>query len=152
MTITNEELAEWKRLADAATPGPWSRHVFRHGIRDMVGWEGEDGIVTRVAETYGICAEDDAAFIAASNPDTIKRLVARVEELEYNNRTYDEVRLDRDLQLDYVGELEAKLRDVRRDVMACFDDAGEDLVLISRGKAVARVFNKHGITEGEANG
>lgn len=78
MTPTPDELAEWSRLADAATHGPWVAVCPRINIRIMAGdlfvmESGKDGGIVR--------QEADAAFIAASR-SALPRLLARVKELE----------------------------------------------------------------------
>lgn len=69
---------ELKRLADAATPGPW-------------GWDGsyicpartEDG--TTYIESWRAVADahdmENVRFIAAANPATVLALIAEVEQL-----------------------------------------------------------------------
>lgn len=69
--MTEENLAELARLAEAATPGPWKSH---------------DEFVN--AEKHFICEinnlakpEQTAAYIAAANPEAVLGLIARIDEL-----------------------------------------------------------------------
>ena len=58
------DLAEMRRLAEAATPGPWSTAAFQ--------------LVIDVAQRIdvGMCGHrDDAAFIAAANPAAVLALL-----------------------------------------------------------------------------
>ena len=87
--MTDDEL---RRLAEAATPGPWVyqaevkwRHIhyplnlerenYIHGYNvydntgEIIGCDG------------GVFLADDAAFIAAANPDTVKRLLDEKRDL-----------------------------------------------------------------------
>lgn len=87
-----------KRLAEAATPGPWSAadwdDDFGENRFTVQATEPEklspgqssiwpDGIRSiRVAETeYGQRPLEDAAFIAAANPQAILSLIAEIEAL-----------------------------------------------------------------------
>ena len=76
MTVDLEEL---KRLAKAATPGPWQ--VSLNG-------SGEDGWVEDSNSQYlttgyeGEMAAKDVRFIAAANPAAVLALIERVEEAE----------------------------------------------------------------------
>lgn len=70
------QLAEWRRLADAATPGPWYAgnvhpqcgEIWIHTRAIQDDWESEDeqGSDDRVVATGLDDSSDDAAFIAAS--------------------------------------------------------------------------------------
>ncbi len=79
-------------LAAKASPGPW------FAISDLpsytVGNRAKDIIATRNSlyraphvgrQNYG-CAENDAAFIAALDPETVQALVAVVRAAEENRR------------------------------------------------------------------
>ena len=64
MTDPTPDLAELRRLAEAATPGPWSTAAFQ--------------LVIDVAQRIdvGMCGHrDDAAFIAAANPAVVLALL-----------------------------------------------------------------------------
>ena len=63
------DLAELRRLAEAATPGPWSTAAFQ--------------LVIDVAQRIdvGMCGHrDDAAFIAAANPAAVLALLDAAAE------------------------------------------------------------------------
>lgn len=81
--------AELKRLAEAATPGPW-----QNGIDDL------EGVVSLGSENDGnvICLPpsrlmvlsleewpDNAAYIAAANPEAILSLISTIERLAEEN-------------------------------------------------------------------
>lgn len=83
--VTAEQLAEWKALADAATPGPWT--IEKPGMHPTLGFA--DGIIiAAVARGMGIYAKpptgsypaNDRAFIADTR-EAIPALVAEVERL-----------------------------------------------------------------------
>lgn len=88
MTKTEELL----KLAEAATPGPWWHGEQHHPDGHALAWIGKsfvdcDGGTKNYREQ-----KDDAAFIAAANPATIKALVELVRlqhgALELEKRTY----------------------------------------------------------------
>lgn len=67
--ITKEQLTEWQKLCDEATPGPW---------------EEDAGLVTADDCFKGLCydiSDEDAAFIVAART-AMPALIARVIELE----------------------------------------------------------------------
>lgn len=69
MQTTAEQREELEQLAEAATRGPWDFD------RDWVVAEGGK---------VGVCeysTEEDAAFIAAANPQVVKALLADFEEV-----------------------------------------------------------------------
>ena len=67
------DYSELKRLAEAATPGPWKKTV------DGVMPEGRGfGIFGNFGATDG---EENRAFIAAANPAAVLALIAEVEAL-----------------------------------------------------------------------
>ena len=68
-TTTPEMLAELRRLAEAATPGPWATAAFQLVI----------DVARRI--DVGMCGHrDDAAFIAAANPATVLALLDAAAE------------------------------------------------------------------------
>ncbi|WP_312784639.1 hypothetical protein [Brevundimonas sp.] len=84
-----DEWSALERLAEAATPGPWS---YRDMTPNTYGPAFVDsaevqslaicGEAVGFSETHGFCLQVDsevrmanAAFIAAANPETIKRLI-----------------------------------------------------------------------------
>lgn len=104
MTMTHE----LRKLAEAATPGPW---LYRPDNIDDWGWvrtsHEEDGFKPLVAEALRGSMKDNsdfdehrrnktdpyyhnAAYIAAANPKTILELLDRIAELEgAEQRGYD---------------------------------------------------------------
>lgn len=70
MTIDIEEL---KRLAEAATPGPWFRSGD-HAMKDLGKYS------THIADCMG--NDGDAAFVAAANPASVLELIDRIAALE----------------------------------------------------------------------
>lgn len=72
--VTEQQLAEWERLAGAATAGPWRvtdyENVMRADGRHIAFDDSDDGACVR---------ESDAAFIAASR-EAVPRLVAALRE------------------------------------------------------------------------
>lgn len=88
--ITAEELAELRRLHEAATPGPWTSRkaymdtdgAFDYGIVGHV-----DGELRVIAETFGRVAvskfppaKESAEFIAAAR-NALPRLLDEIERL-----------------------------------------------------------------------
>lgn len=69
-------LADWRALAEAATPGPWAWRVTedRHWAEVTPPPDDRDGPVARSL------ADDDAAFIAAAR-DAVPALLDEVERL-----------------------------------------------------------------------
>ena len=77
------DLAELRRLAEAATPGPWDYYRphpnYRAYAVDRVmpgGHLGED-----VATTGDVCAEENGAYIAAANPAAVLGLLDRLAHM-----------------------------------------------------------------------
>lgn len=77
-----EKHTELRKLAEAATPGPW---FVRHAATDDGLSEVEDG------RMHGLfpfnCEAHDAAFIAAANPKTVLELLDEVTKLREAMRT-----------------------------------------------------------------
>ncbi len=65
------DIQELKRLAEAATPGPWENGCYE--VYEV------NGSADRICK--GASAED-SAFIAAANPTAILSLLTRIEALE----------------------------------------------------------------------
>ena len=106
------DVAELRRLAEAATPGPWewddnhARPGLRHG-------RSFGGVLFRCGALYGPDAAD-AAFIAAANPAVVLALLDRLAHM----------REARDNARGRVAELEARLADT---------EAGLDRVAVAMG-------------------
>lgn len=83
--VTAEQLAEWKTLADNATPGPWTTQ--KPALDAATGFAG-GVIVAAVARGQGVYAsppggsypENDRRFIAAART-AVPALLAEVERL-----------------------------------------------------------------------
>jgi len=109
MTVTPEQIAEWKRLADAATEGPWEGDGFRF-ISAMGAVDTYSGSVwASIIEVYNIERNDsfgrnwsssgtaaaNAAFIVASRSAVpaliteIERLTAERDALKERRDLYD---------------------------------------------------------------
>lgn len=86
------DTAELRRLAEAATPGPWTWWTS-NSIKRLTGRDGADG---GVLHAYTLRSEpgtadisireEDMAFIEACNPATILALLKRLETLEQQSR------------------------------------------------------------------
>ncbi len=83
--ITDDELAEWQRLCDAATPGPWrldGRHDYDDGSEfgiDMIVANNGEPVVIADSGVYPPHGQD-AEFIAAAR-SAIPRLLEEVRRL-----------------------------------------------------------------------
>lgn len=76
MTADRDRL---RALADAATPGPWRQPDDEDSIRGA--WS--DAAERWVVQQYdGEPTTDDAAFIAAADPDTIRQLLDTLDQVE----------------------------------------------------------------------
>ena len=78
--LTPERLAEWRRIAEAATPGPWEvvglagyggPYALRMPHRSGRTWYGVEGIKRR----------EDAEYFAAMNRNTVLALLDEIERL-----------------------------------------------------------------------
>jgi len=78
MTLTTEQRAEWRRLADAATPGPWEASCPQKHWRIRT----PDGRFVLEATMYGARSAEDAAYIAYSSPDRVRALLDALEATE----------------------------------------------------------------------
>lgn len=97
--MTDKE--ELRRLAQAATPGPWEKGTIV-GLQFPIVCCAMDGIRLNVAHVAGIRNGEglnNAAFIAAANPavvlellDEIERLRAEVERLQQDASRYQFIR------------------------------------------------------------
>lgn len=89
--ITDEQLAEWRRLADAAWPGPWELELDRNDQQNVYAADR-----TWIALLPHQCVrsieeerERDAEFIAAARA-AVPALIAEVERLRgEQNRAVD---------------------------------------------------------------
>lgn len=87
--LTDEERAKMKRLAESATPGYWvhERPTGNNVVRIVVSGKSYLGIARVHA---GLKQEDNAAFIAAANPQTILRYEATIEALLTANASMEQ--------------------------------------------------------------
>ena len=88
--ISNENLQQWRALADAATPGPWSAETG-HGETGPNYIDSPSGVVAYVYDSYrGTLpnAEADAAFIAAAR-EAVPALLAEVDRLRRELASYE---------------------------------------------------------------
>ena len=72
-------IEELKRLAEAATPGPWSHREYVAGIGD-----GVDSDMFHVADDMNT---EDAIYVAAANPAAVLELIDYVQSLESTLRS-----------------------------------------------------------------
>lgn len=100
------KIEELKRLAEAATPGPWRAGSIsrgctinhRHGVGEcvydrVIHFEDDHQIIqvekpfTEIAGTYdydsgGIIEKKDQLYIAATSPDVVLELISQIERLK----------------------------------------------------------------------
>ena len=76
--MTDLNLTKLRKIAEAATPGPWNLHTLRtdetHDIRGSI--DDEANIVI-----YAECEDADAAHVATFDPPTVLALIDEVEQL-----------------------------------------------------------------------
>ena len=95
------EFAELRRLAEAATPGPWewdddhARPGLRHG-------RSFGGVLFRCGALYGPDA-GDAAYIAAANPAAVLGLLDALDERDALAAKVERVRTVGDITARHVG-------------------------------------------------
>jgi hypothetical protein len=99
------DYSELKRLAEAATPGPWQTELAYPIIQP--GYPARGSIAS-------VLIWPDAHFIAAANPAAVLELIAQIERLERKNdnqaqtiREYSDLVMGGDVSL---GMLRADLR------------------------------------------
>lgn len=87
-TIPQEQLEQWRRLVEAATPGPWKDVILpdEHGRPDR--WLIMSASHGEIADSFGIDTAD-TAFIAAAR-EAVPALLTEVERLQR------ELRIERD--------------------------------------------------------
>jgi len=94
--LTPEHIAEIKALAEKATPGPWESDGMAVPFHPKQSSPFEDqgasvdpviigGCQDEQGGAVGVLRNDDAAYIAACDPQTVLALIARIEELEREN-------------------------------------------------------------------
>lgn len=123
MNIDKERL---KKLAQAATPGPWVKgapgevHTSNYKVDGQV-------MCDHIASGFGCGSSDpdDAAFVAAANPETVLALLAEIERLSGRVTTLEKyedecLRLMRDAEAER-DQLKAENEALRKKA-DCVDD------------------------------
>lgn len=144
------DLEELRRLAEAATPGPYDARLVRGIPADCVDY----GVISLVTgqETCRTWTEDDARFYAAANPQTVLYLLDRIKELEADNERMREALEQRDNDLSLVLDCFEFYRDAAGESMDPEDSEtiqqiNSDLIL--RQLDVARADRARALLEGE---
>lgn len=76
-------LDDLRKLATAATPGPWEHRKFR-GINDRQGFVYKTtGMCSQVCRTIELGTTRDADFIAAANPAVVIALLECIEAADW---------------------------------------------------------------------
>jgi hypothetical protein len=79
--ITDEQLAQWRALVDAATPGPWSEREDSEAPAWRVIWSDDySGLDVARVVPWMTHVEFNAAFIAAAR-EAVPALLDEVERL-----------------------------------------------------------------------
>lgn len=130
---TPDQLAEWRRLAEAATEGPWEAYSLPEvppGQWQMVG-VGQVG--NELGHRIEAMFDDDAAFIAASRTavpvllEEVRRLRGQVDLMEQRTREEiayaDEAQGERDAWEESCQAAEAERDRLREGVRALHADA-----------------------------
>ncbi len=109
--VSDETLAELRRLAGEATPGPWAWDAdggSYMGCGEVFTWgEGVEGgnIAAPSGDLYprsGYSPQSDMRFIAAADPPTVLALLD----------TMDALRAERDAACDRLARVEALAREI----------------------------------------
>lgn len=78
--MTSDETTKLRELANAATPGPWSKDIF-----DVCAWDVERVVAKTDGEfsppAFNEC-QSNAAFIAAADPQAVIALLDEVDALK----------------------------------------------------------------------
>ena len=87
------DINELRRLAQAATPGPWKMLPVGDGRQKFAVADSEFLSILTVTDeggaTFGtVYDDDDARFIAAANPATISELLDRLEAAEKERESW----------------------------------------------------------------
>ncbi len=93
--IAQEQLARWRGLADAATPGPWEATSTWSDDGDSYYVAVVDG--RALLDTYVSMTDADAAFIAAAR-EAVPALLAEVERLSVLVLSYEEAEHQREME------------------------------------------------------
>jgi len=74
------DIKELRRLAEAATPGPWVMNEIDNSEINHNDQNGDAIVGMYDYEAGGVIHQDDALFIAASNPSAILSLLDHIEQ------------------------------------------------------------------------
>lgn len=88
--MSNIDLEELKRLAEAATPGPWESVARTNAFWDIEAPE-QPGYAEKMIASVSR-DEDNSAFIAAVNPQVVLALIRELEEARRGADRYEFVR------------------------------------------------------------
>lgn len=77
--MNHPTLGKLRKLAEGATPGPWTPSDHNGPQWKISGPRGEFHVIATTSQGND---EPNAAFIAAANPQTVLQLLDRVERLE----------------------------------------------------------------------
>lgn len=80
--MTDEQRAELKRLAEAATPGPWVAILTGDGTQ---GWVGTGPAQFLKQDYDGEYDANDARYISAANPAAVLDLLSERDALKAEN-------------------------------------------------------------------
>ena len=69
---------ELEKLAKAATPGPWRQSEHEH-LKDCIMTHGSNPVI--YCDEVPIMALEDAAYVAAANPQTILAMIELMREM-----------------------------------------------------------------------
>lgn len=96
--MEEDKLNKLKELAQKATPGPWEQDACG-GVYS----EAREDIPLDIIDDC-LQSPDDAAYIAAANPQTMLAMIAKIEELEKDNANLSEYLLGASNNLDLYGK------------------------------------------------
>ena len=71
-------ITELEKLAKAATPGPWRQSEHEH-LKDCIMTHGSNPVI--YCDEVPIMALEDAAYVAAANPQTILAMIELMREM-----------------------------------------------------------------------
>ncbi|EOI1407343.1 ead/Ea22-like family protein [Pseudomonas aeruginosa] len=108
--------AELRRLAEAATPGPWTLYVPEdyQGPEELPGYgvecaEGRAIVWGALEPETGCQFDRDAEFIAAANPNTILALLDEIDQLKAENCAHKDTQKHCELLEQYLKECASAL-------------------------------------------
>lgn len=108
--------AELRRLAKAATPGPWTLYVPEdyQGPEELPGYgvecaEGRAIVWGALEPETGCQFDRDAEFIAAANPNTILALLDEIDQLKAENCAHKDTQKHCELLEQYLKECASAL-------------------------------------------